>query len=112
MPLEDAPKRYTTQVHLRLQMAHLNAELLESVRSLATAHAGKCPLFLCMMHPTGEAVFIETHERFAVSPTLQLKKEVDDVFGEDTYYAKIDRSLPERKLQPWQRKAANGGYEE
>src|SRR5262249_13766500 len=105
MPLEEATKRYTKQVHLRLNTAHLSAKLLESARDLATANAGKCPLFLCLMRPTGEAIFIETHERYFVSPSLQLQKAADDLFGEETYYAKIDTTPPERVKRAWERKA-------
>jgi hypothetical protein len=33
---------------------------------------------------------------------------VDELFGEDTYYAKVDMSLPERPKRAWERKAENG----
>ncbi len=103
MPLEDAPRRFTKQVHLRLQTAHLKVEDLTSVRDLVTAHAGKCPLFLCFMQPTGGRVFIETNDKYGVAPSLELQKEADRLFGSDTYYAKADNSLPERQRKPWER---------
>ena len=53
MPLEDAPLRYTKQVHLRLHTAHVKPEHLEAVHELILAHPGKCPLFLCFVRPTG-----------------------------------------------------------
>jgi DNA polymerase III subunit alpha len=113
MPLEDAPKRFTKQVHLRLHTAHLKPEQLESVRELVAAHPGKCPLYLCFVRPTGEAVFVETHERFAVTPSQQLQQAADAQFGEETYYAKVDSSLPERQKRSWERRAeyANGAGE-
>jgi DNA polymerase-3 subunit alpha len=109
MPLEDAPKRFTKQVHLRLHTAHLQPEHLESVRELVAAHPGKCPLLLCFLQPGGEVVFVETHEQFFVTPSLKLQQEADARFGEETYYAKVDTSLPER-LRRWERKNGfNGG---
>jgi DNA polymerase-3 subunit alpha len=108
MPLEDAPRKYTKQVHFRLNTAHLTPESLQAVRSLAEAHPGRVPLFLCLRRPGGELVFIETHERYAVTPTQQLQQAVDELFGEDTYYAKVDMSLPERPKRAWERKAENG----
>jgi DNA polymerase-3 subunit alpha len=105
MPLEEAPRRYTKQVHLRLNLAHLTAARLEALRDLLKAHPGRCPLFLCFMHPTGEVVFIEAHERFAVDPSLELQQAIDAMFGEETYYAKVDPSLPERAPRQWERKA-------
>ncbi len=71
MPLEDAPKKYTKQVHLRLHTAHLKPENLDSVQELAAAHPGRCPLFLCFMRPGGEIVFIETHEKFLRRPVAR-----------------------------------------
>jgi DNA polymerase-3 subunit alpha len=103
MPLADAPKRFTKQVHLRLHTAHLKPEHLEGVRELVAVHPGKCPLLLCFMRPGGEVIFVDTNERFSVTPSLKLQQEADARFGEETYYAKVDTSLPERQRR-WERK--------
>ena len=110
LPLEDAPKRFTKQVHLRLHTAHVKPEQLDSVRELVAAHPGKCPLLLCFMRPGGEVVFVDTNERFNVAPSLELQQEADARFGEETYYAKVDTSLPERQSR-WPRKMENGNSE-
>ena len=110
MLLEDAPKKFTKQVHLRLQTAHLQPAQLDSVRDLVVAHPGKCPLFLCFMQPAGEIFFIEANDRFAVAPSLELQHEADTRFGEGTYYAKVDISLPERQSR-WPRKTEQNGEE-
>ena len=104
MPLEDAPRKYTRQVHFRLETSQLTPERLESVRNLSESHRGKCPLFLCLMRPSGEIVFIETHERYYVSPSRELEKAVEAEFGEDTYYVKVDTSLPERQGRRWEKR--------
>jgi DNA polymerase-3 subunit alpha len=112
MALEDAPKKFTKQVHLRLQSAHLQPAQLESVRDLVVAHPGKCPLFLCFMQPAGQIYFMEANERFSVTPSMTLQHEADAQFGEGTYYAKVDTTLPERQSR-WPRKAeSNGNGEE
>jgi DNA polymerase-3 subunit alpha len=111
LPLEDAPKRFTKQVHLRLHTAHVKPEQLDSVRELVAAHPGKCPLLLCFMRPGGEVVFVDTNERFNVAPSLELQQEADARFGEETYYAKVDTSPPERAPRRWERKNGNGGEE-
>ena len=110
IPLEDAPKKFTKQVHLRLHMAHVKPESLESARDLVSAHAGKCPLFLCFTKPTGGIIFMETHEKYFVAPSRELQAAADHLFGEETYYAKVDTSLPERQQRRWERKpdSANG----
>jgi DNA polymerase-3 subunit alpha len=112
LPLEDAPRKFTKQVHLRLHTAHLKPEQLESVRELVAAHPGKCPLLLCFMRPGGEVIFMDTNERFGVTPSLKLQQEADTRFGEETYYAKVDTSLPERAPRRWERKAESGNGEE
>jgi len=112
MPLEDAPRRFTKQVHLRLHTAHLKPEQLESVRELVAAHAGKCPLLLCFKRPGGEVIFMDTNERFSVTPSQKLQQEADARFGEETYYAKVDSSLPERTPRRWERKTDSNGGEE
>jgi DNA polymerase-3 subunit alpha len=104
MPLEDAPKKFTKQVHFRLHTAHLKPEHLDAARELVAAHTGKCPLFLCFTRPTGEIIFVETHERFYVTPSRELQEAADNQFGKDTYYVKVDTSLPERQ-QRWGRRA-------
>jgi hypothetical protein len=112
MAIEEAPRRYTRQVHLRLHTAHLTPNLLESTRELIAAHPGKCPLFLCMMHPSGANLFIETHERFCVAPSQAFQQAADELFGEETYYAKVDNSLPERQKRAWERKTEFNGADE
>jgi len=112
MPLEDAPARFTKQVHLRLHTAHLRPEHLDSVLELVRAHAGKCPLFLCFVRPAGEVIFIETHDQFFVAPSRELQQAADDRFGEETYYAKADTSLPERTPRRWERRTESNGADE
>jgi DNA polymerase-3 subunit alpha len=111
MPLEDAPKKFTKQVHLRLHTAHLKPEQLDAVRELVAAYPGKCPLLLCFMRPGGEIVFMDTNERFSVTPSLKLQQDADARFGEETYYAKVDTSPPERTPRRWERKNGNNGGE-
>ena len=109
--LEAAPKRFTKQVHLRLHTAHLTSDNLQSACDLIAKHPGKCPLFLCFMQPGGEVVFIETHERFSVTPSRELNQAADELFGEETYYVKVDMSLPERPKRVWERKSEPGEAE-
>ena len=108
LPLEDAPKKFTKQVHFRLHTPHLTPDLLQSAQNLVTAHPGRVPLYLCLIRPSGQLIFVETHERYFVTPSLPLQQAVDDLFGEETYYAKVDTSLPERQKRAWERKPDSG----
>jgi DNA polymerase-3 subunit alpha len=112
MPLEDAPKKYTKQVHLRLHTAHLKPDDIESVREIVAANPGKCPLLLCFMQPGGGTVFMDTNERFNVAPSLELEHAANKLFGEETYYAKVDTTLPEKTRRSWEKKNGSGGGDE
>jgi len=110
MALEDAPKKYTKQIHLRLQMAHLQPEDLAKVAALVTAHPGKCPLYLCFMRPEGGSIFIEAHDRFGVAPSIELEHAANREFGDKTFYAVVDKTLPEKARRSWEKKGSpNGG---
>ena len=109
MPLEDAPKKYTKQVHLRLHTAHLQPGDVAAALDLVSAYPGKCPLLLCFMRPAGGTIFMDTNERFGVAPSLKLQQAVDERFGEQTYYAKIDTTLPERAKRSWEKKTSSNG---
>ena len=106
--LEDAPQKYTRQVHLRLRGEQLSPDRLDTVRTVAENHPGRCPLFLCIRQPAGQWVFIETHEKFRVSPSREFQQAIDQTFGAETFYANVDSSLPERPKKPWERRNGNG----
>lgn len=36
----------------------------------------------------------------------------DRLFGEETFYAKVDTTLPERKMKAWEKKTSNGDSDE
>ncbi len=107
--LEDAPRRYTKQVHLRLRAAELDRTRLEAVRNLVEAHRGNVPLFLSIRMPSGPVVFLESNEHFSVAPSVLLEEAVNSQFGAGTYWAKPDTSLPERAPRKWERRNGNGG---
>ena len=109
LPLDQAPVRFTRQIHLRLNTAHLKPEQLFSVQQLVQAHRGEVPLYLCFMRPGGEVIFVETDDRFSVVPTLEFQRAAESLLGEQTYYAKVDTTLPERQRKPWEKRPAGGG---
>jgi DNA polymerase-3 subunit alpha len=109
MALSDAPRKYTKQVHLRLPMAHLQPDDMARVQQLVAAYPGKCPLYLCFLRPEGGTIFIEAHERFGVTPSLELEHEANRQFGEKTYYAVVDKALPEKARRAWEKKSNGGG---
>ncbi|HLP76323.1 MAG TPA: OB-fold nucleic acid binding domain-containing protein, partial [Candidatus Paceibacterota bacterium] len=111
MPLENAPRKYTKQVRLRLNTAHLTAENLEWLRDLMAANPGKCEVFLRLEHGAGGFVYIEPHERYRVTPGMEFQKAIDEQFGPGSYFAVVDTSLPEKTQRRWDRKPEPAGAE-
>jgi DNA polymerase-3 subunit alpha len=104
MPLDDAPKKFTKQVHLRVSAVHLDDDKLRQMMDLVSKFPGKCPLFLCIRHPSNALVYIETHEKYFVTPSREFQKAVDDLLGEETFYSKVDTTVPERQKRAWEKK--------
>ena len=50
---------------------------------------------------------VEAHAREWHRQQLQkrLQQAADELFGEETYYAKVDSSVPERQQRRWERRA-------
>ncbi len=104
LALRDAPQRFTKQVLLRLPMERLTARQLEQAREIIRAFPGKCPLFVCLRQPDGQWIVIEAHETCSVTPSLELQEAVDTLLGAETYFAKVETSLPERAPRRWERR--------
>jgi DNA polymerase III subunit alpha len=105
MPLEDAPKKFTKQVHLHLSAVHLDDDKLKALFALVQSNPGKIPLFLRIRHPAHNALIsIEANDRFYVAPSREFQQAVDELLGEQTYYAKADTTLPEPKKRAWEKR--------
>ena len=112
LPLGDAPKRFTEQICLRVDSAHLDSTKLKAALSIAESNRGRCPLFLRIRTANGEQVYIEANDRYNVAPSRELQHAFNDLLGTDAYYAKVDQKLPERERPAWARrngKNGNGG---
>ncbi|MDB6058388.1 MAG: dnaE, partial [Verrucomicrobiales bacterium] len=105
MELEKAPLKFTKQVFLRLNTEGLTPQDLENARDLITAYPGRIPVFLCLREPGGERIFIETHERYRVSPSSEFQHAVNERFGKETFFPKVDTSVPEREKRKWEKKS-------
>ena len=112
MPLEDAPARYTKQVHLRLHTAHLQPEQLDAVRTLIAAIPANARCFSVF---SGRPAKSSSWKRTSgiCRPFAGAAAGRDDrLLGQDTYYAKVDTTLPERQPRRWERKTGSAEDEE
>ncbi|MBL9135242.1 MAG: DNA polymerase III subunit alpha [Verrucomicrobiales bacterium] len=101
-PLEQAPRRLTRQVHIRLPAAGVSSLQLKATRDLVSAHPGACPLFLRFQRSDGSVAFVEANDRYRVSPSMELQQAVESLLGPTTYFAKADPTLPERPRRRWE----------
>jgi DNA polymerase-3 subunit alpha len=109
-PLEDAVKKFTKQVHVRIRLDRFQDGQFEQALAVAQAHRGSVPLFLQLRRSTGDWVFIEANDRFRVTPSNALRDAVRDLFGEESWHVNVDSNLPERQRKPWENRGpANGG---
>ena len=107
--LEDAPAKYTKQVHVRLNSSKVEPAKMDEVFGLTTSHPGRCPLYFCFKQEDGRLVFVESGEKHYVKPSERLRDEVNDLLGQaGSYYAKVDTSLPDPPKRRWQKKESNG----
>jgi hypothetical protein len=106
--LEEGPRRFTRQVHVRAKLAALTPERLEQVHAIVSAHPGRVPLFLCLERPTGAKVFIEANDRCSVTPGHELQQALEALLGAQSYYPAVDTTLPERAPRRWERRNGTG----
>jgi DNA polymerase-3 subunit alpha len=107
LPLEKVPERFTQALHLRLP-ASVAPEQLQAARQILRDHPGRCPVLLCISYPNGEIVFLDTEESCQVNPADALLHKLKHLFGEDSIFLKIDKSIPKAKTG-FYRMAGNGG---
>ena len=112
LSLEDAPRRLTKQVHLRLETAELQRSQLEALRDLMVTHRGAIPVILRLTRPDGVSIYVEPSDYYSVTPSMALQCAVDELFGAGTYLPKADLTLPERTPRKWERKGNTGDGEE
>jgi DNA polymerase-3 subunit alpha len=105
LPIDEVPKRFTKQIHVRLQAAHTTEGTLLQLSEILARHQGNVPVLLCVLYPLGEIVFLDTHAHYCVAPTPEFMHDVETLLGEDTVIIKPDTTLPQM-----QRRQFNGGF--
>ena len=71
--LEDAPAKYTKQVHVRLNSSKVEPAKMDEVFGVTTSHPGRCPLYFCFKQEDGRLVFVESGEKHYVKPSERLR---------------------------------------
>ena len=103
--LEDAPRKFTKRIHLRVRADQLAGDRLGELKDLIEAHRGGVAVFLCLRMPGGESVWIEPNDRYQVVASKAFEDAVVGMFGEEAYQVKVDNSLPERVQRRWEKRS-------
>jgi len=109
IPLEQAPQKLTKEIHIRMYESDITSEKLDKLKSILEQHHGTCPVLLCIVGYKNHLVFIETHEMFFVTPSMELQKAIETLFGKESYYPKVDKALNEYKNKQWSGKNGRNG---
>jgi DNA polymerase-3 subunit alpha len=112
-PLEDAVKKFTKKVHIRMYLERTQPEHFDQAFALTKAHPGRVPLFIHLKTKSGEWVSVEANQRFSVNPSPELQAGVRELFGQEAWHVTVDLNLPERVRKPWENRgnSGNGGGE-
>jgi hypothetical protein len=112
MPLEDRAQEIHQAGSSGLNAVHLNDEKLVQVFDLVAKFPGKCPLFSASATPRARnRLHRSARKVFCDCRLARIAEGRDGMFGEDTYYARVDTSLPERPKRVGTKAggAGNGG---
>ena len=64
------------------------------------------------MRPEGGSIFVSAHERFGVAPSVELEHAANRQFGDKTFYAVVDKALPEKARRSWEKKPGSSSNDE
>ena len=99
-------KEIHKQVHLRLNIAHFQPRNWNSCAN--SPRASRQVSAVSLFHPAGRRNrFCRRARTFGVTLSLELEQAVNKEFGEKTYYARVDTSLPEKQRRSWEKKKRN-----
>ena len=84
--LEDAEKHLTRVVHIRLRTFGVDETLLERLAQILGARPGRCEVLLHCVTPQHEDVTVQATSACLVAATPELRREVEELLGEDTIW--------------------------
>ena len=102
MTVDQGRRKWSHQIFVRIRSEAVRPGMLESIRSAAVAQRGGCPLMLMIQTDESTAVFIETHEKFMVTSSLDFQRTVNEILGYDACFVKANKSLPEPEKRRWE----------
>jgi len=96
-PIHEAHRYFTRALHIRLRREQVHDDLLSSLYHLLQNHPGLCDVYL---HYGGEKeteAVVHLPPKLTVAPTVELKKELDALVGEESVWFSAGGGLPSHR---------------
>ncbi|MFA5043854.1 MAG: DNA polymerase III subunit alpha, partial [Kiritimatiellia bacterium] len=87
--LDQAPRWFTERIGLHLPAAHVQSEMLATIKNLLKANPGPVPVVFCLQFQKGEEVFVNTESAYNVNPSDALVRELQRLLGEEGVYVAV-----------------------
>jgi len=81
IPFSKIKEKSISRVHIRLTTPGLTKELLERLKAILIGKRGRCRVFLHIVIPNHSETVISLPEQINVSPSDEMAREIEEVFG-------------------------------
>ncbi len=86
IPLNEAQKKLTRKVHLKILVPGLEDETLDRLANTLREYKGECPVVLHLITPQQHEVMVSTGKQFAVTPSEGLISHLEGTLGKEVVY--------------------------
>jgi DNA polymerase III alpha subunit len=100
IPIEEAEKHLTKAVHIRLSTVGLDEPLLQRLAGILDVRPGRCDVYLHCYTPEHKEVTIHATSACRVAASEALRKDVEDLLGEETVWFSAGNALPKHDREP------------
>ncbi len=107
VPIEEAPAKYTDELHIRINEGTADKKLLEEVRNICSRHTGgDTRTIFCIRCTSGEIAFVECSSKYKVKISPELVRGIREISGEESIHYKVGKDVPKPKPRKWPRQPA------
>jgi DNA polymerase-3 subunit alpha len=94
VPIDDAESTLTRAVHIRLQTAGLEPEVVERLAEVLGSEPGRCDVYIHCYTPGHEEVTVHATSACRVAATPQLRRRIEELLGDDCLWFSGGNGLP------------------
>jgi DNA polymerase-3 subunit alpha len=98
IPIEEAQARLTKAVHIRMNTIGLDEARVDELAQVLGKHSGPCDVYLHCAMPDAREVTVHATAACMVSPTGELVRQIEQLFGEDALWFSGENGLPKHRI--------------